>query len=55
MSAAGRPAGWLSLVVEDNAANMTLAVFLLQSAGHTALTASDAEAGLTHARQGHSD
>ena len=38
------------LVVEDNAANMTLAVFLLQSAGHTVLTATDAEAGLMLAR-----
>ena len=33
------------LVVEDNATNMTLAVFLLKSAGHSALTATDAEAG----------
>ena len=38
------------LVVEDNAANMTLAVFLLQSAGHIVLSATDAEAGLTLAR-----
>jgi two-component system cell cycle response regulator DivK len=38
------------LVVEDNAANMTLATFLLQSAGHTVLSATDAEAGLTIAR-----
>src|SRR6185436_19930987 len=38
------------LVVEDNAANMSLATFLLQSAGHTVLSASDAEAGLTLAR-----
>jgi two-component system cell cycle response regulator DivK len=38
------------LVVEDNAANMTLATFLLQSAGHTVLGAIDAEAGLTIAR-----
>jgi two-component system, cell cycle response regulator DivK len=38
------------LIVEDNAANMTLAVFLLQSAGHTVLSARDAEAGLTLAR-----
>ena len=33
------------LVVEDNPANMTLAMFLLQSAGHTVLSATDAEAG----------
>jgi two-component system cell cycle response regulator DivK len=38
------------LVVEDNPANMTLAAFLLQSAGHTVLRAPDAEAGLTLAR-----
>jgi two-component system, cell cycle response regulator DivK len=38
------------LVVEDNAANMSLAVFLLLSAGHTVLRAVDAEAGLTLAR-----
>lgn len=38
------------LVVEDNAANMTLAVFLLNSAGHTVLSVTDAEAGLTLAR-----
>jgi two-component system cell cycle response regulator DivK len=40
------------LVVEDNPTNMTLAVFLLQSAGHTVLSATDAEAGLTLARDG---
>ena len=39
------------LVIEDNPANMTLAVFLLQSAGHTALSAADAEAGLMLARE----
>ena len=38
------------LLVEDNPANMTLAVFLLQSAGHHVLSATDAEAGLTLAR-----
>jgi two-component system cell cycle response regulator DivK len=38
------------LVVEDNPANMSLAVFLLESVGHTVLTASNAEAGLTLAR-----
>jgi len=41
------------LIVEDNPANMTLAVFLLQSAGHTVLSATDAEAGLTMARDEH--
>jgi two-component system cell cycle response regulator DivK len=34
------------LVVEDNPANMTLATFLLESAGHTSLRAVDAEAGI---------
>ena len=38
------------LVVEDNPANMTLATFLLQSAGYTVLSATDAETGLTLAR-----
>ena len=38
------------LIVEDNAANMTLAIFLLQSAGHTVLSATNAETGLTLAR-----
>ena len=38
------------LIVEDNPANMTLATFLLESAGHTVLSATDAEAGLTLAR-----
>jgi two-component system cell cycle response regulator DivK len=38
------------LVVEDNAANMKLAVLLLGHAGHTALCAIDAETGLTVAR-----
>ena len=38
------------LIVEDNPANMTLAVFLLESAGHSVIRAADAEAGLTLAR-----
>ena len=38
------------LIIEDNRANMTLATFLLQSADHTVLSATDAEAGLTLAR-----
>lgn len=38
------------LMVEDNAANMTLATFLLEQAGHTVLSASNAEVGLTLAR-----
>jgi two-component system cell cycle response regulator DivK len=38
------------LIVEDNPANMKLATFLLESAGHTVLSATDAEAGMTLAR-----
>lgn len=37
------------LVIEDNASNMKLATFLLESAGHTVLAAHDAEAGLATA------
>ena len=43
------------LVVEDNPANMTLAVFLLQSVGHTVIRATDAEGGLTLARDDRPD
>jgi two-component system cell cycle response regulator DivK len=39
------------LVVEDNPANMTLATFLLKSAGYAVLSATDAEAGLALARR----
>jgi two-component system cell cycle response regulator DivK len=38
------------LIVEDNPANLALAIFLLQSAGHTVLSAADAEVGLRLAR-----
>lgn len=38
------------LVVEDNIDNMLLTAILLESAGHTVLSAIDAEAGLTLAR-----
>ena len=38
------------LVVEDNPANMTLAVFLLELTGHTVMTATNAEAGVALAR-----
>jgi two-component system, cell cycle response regulator DivK len=38
------------LIIEDNPTNMTLAIFLLQSAGHDVLSATDAETGLTLAR-----
>jgi len=40
------------LVVEDNAANLKLATFLLESAGHTVISAPDAEVGLALARDG---
>ena len=43
------------LIVEDNAANMALAVVLLQSVGHLVLSAVDAEAGLTLARHAQPD
>lgn len=54
-NALSRDAGWRAdvakiLIIEDNPANMTLAVFLLQSVGHTVLTATDAETGLSLAR-----
>ena len=38
------------LVVEDNPANLKLATFLLESAGHAVLSAADAETALTIAR-----
>ena len=40
------------LIVEDNVANMKLAKFVLESAGHTVVSATDAESGLTLAREG---
>ena len=43
------------LVIEDNADNMLLTVMLLESAGHTVLSAVDAETGLTLARNGRPD
>ena len=43
------------LIVEDNAANMKLATFILESAHHTVIPATDAEAGLTIARADHPD
>ena len=39
------------LVIEDNPANMKLAVFMLESAGYSVRSATDAEAGLTLARK----
>ena len=43
------------LIVEDNPANMKLAVFLLEYAGHSVLGATDAESGVALARQEHPD
>ncbi|MBC7605234.1 MAG: response regulator [Ramlibacter sp.] len=43
------------LIIEDNAANMKLAVLLLENAGHTSLSAADAETGLTMARSSRPD
>ena len=39
------------LIVEDNATNMKLSTFLLESAGYTVLAATDAETGLSTARE----
>ena len=39
------------LIVEDNVANLKLASFLVEKAGHTVLSAADAEAGLLLARE----
>ena len=38
------------LIIEDNAANMRLATFLLESEGHSVIGAADAEAGVAMAR-----
>lgn len=43
------------LVIEDNAANMTLTVFLLETAGHSVARAVNAEEGLMLARADHPD
>jgi two-component system cell cycle response regulator DivK len=43
------------LIVEDNPANMKLAVFVLEQAGYRVLSAIDAELGLTLAREQHPD
>lgn len=39
------------LVIEDNAANMTLVAVVLESAGHAVICATDAETGLSLARE----
>ena len=43
------------LVIEDNPTNMKLSTFLLESADHTVLAATNAEVGLTLAREGSPD
>jgi two-component system cell cycle response regulator DivK len=43
------------LVIEDNPANLALAVFLLEEAGYAVLTSTNAEAGLSLARTVHPD
>ena len=43
------------LIVEDNATNMKLSTFLLESADYTVVAATNAETGLTLAREGHPD
>src|SRR6476620_10180410 len=43
------------LIVEDNATNMKLSTFLLESADHTVIAATSAEIGLTLAREAHPD
>jgi two-component system cell cycle response regulator DivK len=43
------------LIVEDNPANMKLATFLLESAGHAVLAATNAESGLTMAHDSQPD
>jgi len=43
------------LLVEDNPANLKLAVFVLESAGYAVIAATDAEVGLSVAREQHPD
>ena len=43
------------LIVEDNPTNMKLSTFVLESADYTVITATDAEFGLTLARERHPD
>ena len=41
------------LLIEDNSTNMKLSLFLLESADHAVITATNAEAGLALAREKH--
>ena len=43
------------LIVEDNPTNMKLSTFVLESADYAVITATDAEIGLTLARESHPD
>src|SRR5678815_5113816 len=43
------------LIVEDNPTDMKLSTFVLESADYTVITATDAEIGLTLARESHPD
>jgi two-component system, cell cycle response regulator DivK len=43
------------LIVEDNPTNMKLSTFVLESADHTVISATDAEIGLALARARHPD
>ena len=43
------------LIIEDNPTNMKLSTFLLESADYTVLAATNAETGLTLAREGRPD
>ena len=43
------------LIVEDNPTNMKLSLFVLESADYTVITATDAEIGLTLARESRPD
>jgi two-component system cell cycle response regulator DivK len=43
------------LIIEDNPANMKLAVLLLHNAGHEAMSAEDAETGMAMARANQPD
>jgi CheY-like chemotaxis protein len=43
------------LIIEDNAENLDLMAYLLGAFGHTTLSASDGEAGLTRAIEEHPD
>src|SRR3954466_4590048 len=43
------------LIVEDNPTNMKLSTFVLESADYTVITATDAEIGLTLARESRPD